>query len=93
MPMQNAQAGPSHLQPLHKDPGGMPPMAPPQYPPQHPDLDDHVPQRQMHSAGNAPEPFPEIHPHHRTLRPVRSDPAFNNIHHGHVAHRGREASY
>ena len=54
MPMQNAQAGPSHLQPPQSHPGGMPPMAPPQYPPQHPgfiDLGDDVPQR---SAGNAP---------------------------------------
>jgi hypothetical protein len=93
MPMQNAQAGPSHLQPPQSHPGGMPPMAPPQYPPQHPgfiDLGDDVPQR---SDGNAPQPLPEILSHRRALPPMRSDPAFNNIHHGHVAHRGREASH
>src|SRR5882762_11384906 len=99
MSMQNAHAGPSHLQPPQRDLHGtglnhpMPPMAPPQYPPPHSDfidLGDDAPQRQMHSAGNAPGPQPEIHPHHRTLRPVRSDPALNS---GHMAHREREASH
>src|SRR5882762_8105608 len=102
MSMQNAHAGPSHLQPPQRDLHGtglnppMPPMAPPQYLPPRPDfiyLGDDAPQRQMHSAGNAPGSQPEIHPHHRTLRPVRSDPAFNNIHRGHMAHREREASH
>jgi hypothetical protein len=104
VPMQSAAAGPSHRQPPQmipqprRDPWGIdqdrsmpPPMAPPQYPLQHPgfiNLGDDVPQRQMQSASNAQ---PEITSHHRTLRPVRSDPAFNNIHRGHVAHREREA--
>ena len=30
---------------------------------------------------------------HRTLQPVEADPAFNNVHRGQMAHRGREAAY
>jgi hypothetical protein len=40
---------------------------------------------------NVPPNAPATQSHHRTLHPVRSDPAFNNIHRGHVAHREREA--
>ena len=41
---------------------------------------------QMSSASN-------VSAQHQTLYPVQSNPALNNVHRGHIAHRGREAAY
>lgn len=48
------------------------------------------PQPQMDSASNA---VPNISAQHQTFHPVQSNPAFNNVYHGHIAHREREAAY
>jgi hypothetical protein len=103
VPVQNVQPGPSHLrppQPQSLSHMNVPlqgvdlrhsiqaPMPPPQQP-EFINLGDDVPQRQMSSGWNPSKPV--VPSHHRTVRPMRSDPAFNNIHRGHIAHRGREA--
>ena len=106
-PAQNAQAGPSHQRPPQMFPQPQPYMNPPQGvdfrypmqapmpPPQRPEFidlgDDGPPQRQM-SSGWDPS-GPAVPSDYRTMRSVRSDPAFNNIHHGHIAYRGREATH
>ena len=48
------------------------------------------PQPQMSPASNA---VPNISAQHQTLHPVQSNPALNNVHRGHIAHRGREAAH
>jgi hypothetical protein len=48
------------------------------------------PQPQMGSASNA---VPNISAQHQTLHAVQSNPALNNVHRGHIAHREREAAH
>ena len=75
---------------------GGPPMAPALVSPHMSgviNLNDDTPQGQMPPVENAFRPQPQIPSHHMALHPVRSDPAFNNIHCGHIAHRGREATH
>jgi hypothetical protein len=64
-------------------------------PPRRPEFidlgDDGPPQRQMSSGWDPSGPV--VPSHHRTVRPVRSDPAFNNVHRGQIAHREREAAH
>ena len=70
------------------------PMPPPQYPPQQSEfinLGDDIPQGQMGSGWNPSSSA--VPSHHRTIRPVQSNPAFHNIHRGHIAHREREAAH
>jgi hypothetical protein len=89
LPTPNLQPGPVGLPPswmAHQ-------LQPPPHQPGFIDLGDDSPQFQMHTTSNTPRPQPVIPSDQRTVRPVRSDPAFNNIHHGHIAHRGREASH
>ena len=106
-PAQNAQAGLSHLGPPQMFPQPQPymnlpphgvdfryPMQAQMPPPQQPEfinLGDDPPQRQVPSGWSPPGPV--VPSHHRTIHPVRSDPAFNNIHRGHLAHREREAAH
>jgi hypothetical protein len=92
-PAQNAQAGPSHLGPPQGVDFRYPMQAqmPPLQQPEFINLGDDPPQRQMASGWGFSGPV--VPSHHRTVHPVRSDPAFNNIHRGHLAHREREAAY
>jgi hypothetical protein len=65
------------------------PMPPPQHVPyQHSTYYQH--QAQMGSVSNA---VPNVSAQHQTLRSVQSNPALNNVHRGHIAHREREAAY
>jgi len=56
-----------------------------------PSLGDDPPQRQLRSGRDSSGPV--VPSHHRTVHPVQSDPAFNNVHRGHIAHREREAAH
>jgi hypothetical protein len=89
-PMQNVQVEPLHLRPPpylpQSDAGGIPQ-----------DLRGMNVDAPMHAP---PHPAGFIYPGddnplrpHRTLPPVRRDSAFNNIHHGHITHRERQAVY
>jgi len=99
-PAQNAQAGPSYQRPPQMFPQPSQgvdfryPMQAPMSPPQQREfinLGDDLPQRQMGSGWDPSGPA--VPSDHRTMRSVRSDPAFNNVHRGHIARREREASH
>jgi hypothetical protein len=65
------------------------PMPPPQHVPyQHSAY--YQPQAQMGSVSNA---VPNVSAQHQTLHSVQSNPALNNVHRGHIAHREREAAH
>ncbi|KIM86570.1 hypothetical protein PILCRDRAFT_86310 [Piloderma croceum F 1598] len=85
-PMQNAQAGPSHLRPTHA--GGI--SQPQNF--RGVNVDAPMPALPHHSGFANPGDDNPSRPH-RTPHSVTADPAFNNVHRGQMAHREREAAY
>jgi hypothetical protein len=103
---QYVQAGPSRMAPQHHAGdvfGGVGLGGPARY------AASHFPMQNVQAgpshlrpphAGGTPQPqdsrgidVDASMPPHRTLHPIRADPAFNNVHRGQMAHRGREAAY
>jgi hypothetical protein len=94
VPYQHAHQNTAYQQPQTAT-GSVPMHAP--MPPQHVPHQNafqhsayYQPQPQMGSASNA---VPNISAQHQTLHPVQSNPALNNVHHGQIAHREREAAH